>query len=375
MKIVFITNNFTPYSAGVVSSIKATIAALQKYGHKVTVITLDFDGKQHDDLPYVYRLHCPIKFYHRQNPIGIPWRALQQIDKIMQVELPDVVHSHHPFGLGWHAHKIARIYDVPIVFTHHTMYEDFSHYVPLYQPWVKKITNSLVTKYCNEVDHVIAPSSTVKQMLHGKAIATPITCLPSPVMQLFENQEQQLQQSYKNGPFKLIAVSRFVPEKNLYALLDLMKLLPRNVTLILVGYGILYAELKRYAFEELQLERDRVTFLYKPEKPLLKKAYQAAHCFLFTSKTDTQGLVLAESMSCSTPVIALDGPGQRDIIIDGVNGFIVDDLSQMAEMVKKLIRSPKLYKKLQEGAYATSRNYTTFAIGQQLHELYLGLEK
>jgi glycosyltransferase involved in cell wall biosynthesis len=373
MKIVFITNNFTPYSAGVVSSIKATISALQKYGHKVTVITLDFDGKQHDDLPYVHRLICPIKFYHRQNPIGLPWRALQQIDKIMQVELPDVVHSHHPFGLGWHAQKIAHMYNVPIVFTHHTMYEDFSHYVPFYQPLVKQITNSLVIKYCNDVDHIIAPSSAVKNMLQSKKIITPVTCLPSPIIKLFEDQEQQVQVPYKKGPFKLIAVSRFVPEKNLHALLDLMKLLPRNVTLILVGYGILYTKLKSYAFDELHLETDRVTFLYKPEKPLLQKAYQAAHCFLFTSKTDTQGLVLAESMSCSTPVIALDGPGQRDIVVDGVNGFIVDDLTQMAKVIKKLMHSPKLYKELQEGAYATSRKYTTFAIGHQLNELYLGL--
>ncbi len=375
MKIVFITNNFTPYGAGVVSSIKATISALQKYGHKVTVITLDFDGKHYHDLPYVHRLRCQIKFYHRQNPIGIPWRALKQIDEIMQVELPDVVHSHHPFGLGWHAQKIARMYDVPIIFTHHTMYEDFSHYVPLYQPWVKKVTNSLVTNYCNNVDHIIAPSSTVKNLLQNKQVVTPVTCLPSPIMELFEKQEKNIQKPYKKGAFKLVAVSRFVPEKNVHALLDLMTLLPRNVTLILVGYGILYPELKRYAFEELKLEPDRVTFLYKPEKSLLRKAYQAAHCFLFTSRTDTQGLVLAESMSCSTPVIALDGPGQRDIVVDGVNGFIVDDLPQMADVVKRLMRNQSLYAQLQEGAYETSRNYTTFTIGRQLHSLYLELTK
>ena len=59
MRILMVTNNYSPYAGGVVSSINATVEALQKQGHQVTLVTLDFLGKAHADPAWVKRRQRP----------------------------------------------------------------------------------------------------------------------------------------------------------------------------------------------------------------------------------------------------------------------------------------------------------------------------
>jgi glycosyltransferase involved in cell wall biosynthesis len=55
----------------------------------------------------------------------------------------------------------------------------------------------------------------------------------------------------------------------------------------------------------------------------LADAYAAMDMFLFASRSETQGMVLAEAMAAGTPVIAVDAPGARDIVRDGRTGFLL----------------------------------------------------
>jgi len=72
LRIVFVTNNYTPYSGGVVSSINATTNALRALGHAVFIIAPDFLGKDHDDPEYVMRVPCTIKFVYKKNHVSAP---------------------------------------------------------------------------------------------------------------------------------------------------------------------------------------------------------------------------------------------------------------------------------------------------------------
>ena len=99
MKIMMITNNFTPYTGGVVSSINALVHALQQSQHEVLVVTLSF-LQEHHDPAWVKRLYCPIKFSYKTNHMAIPWRPKAQITKLIKEFKPDVIHVHHPFMLG-----------------------------------------------------------------------------------------------------------------------------------------------------------------------------------------------------------------------------------------------------------------------------------
>jgi 1,2-diacylglycerol 3-alpha-glucosyltransferase len=165
-------------------------------------------------------------------------------------------------------------------------------------------------------------------------------------------------------------VSRLVKEKNIPFLLEVFEAIhkehPQEFELTIVGYGAYARYLKRYAFEILKLPKDLVKFVEKKGKQELISVYHAGDLFLFASLSDTQGLVLAEAMSCGTPAIALDGPGQRDIIKQGVNGFLVGNAQEMAEVIKKVSKDPVLHGHLQQGAYETGQEYAPSLLAQRV---------
>ena len=74
---------------------------------------------------------------------------------------PDIVHAHHPFLLGMTALRIARYRQLPLVFTHHTLYEQYTHYVPGDSPVLQRFAIQLVTRYANLADRVFAPSESI----------------------------------------------------------------------------------------------------------------------------------------------------------------------------------------------------------------------
>ena len=112
MRILIVTNNYTPYSGGVVSSLNAFIPALQQAGHDVIVVAPQFLASHADDPIWVRRVPSLIRFTWHNNHMALPWRMKRKISNIMQEFKPDVVHVQHPFLLGAAALKVARAHGV-----------------------------------------------------------------------------------------------------------------------------------------------------------------------------------------------------------------------------------------------------------------------
>lgn len=371
MRIFFVTNNYTPYSGGVISSITASTDALLAQGHEVFIITLDFLGAhKHTDPDYVIRIPCPIKFMYKKNHMAIPWRPTHAITQLLKQYKPDIVHVHHPFLLGVSALRAARRCHIPCIFTYHTLYEEYSHYVPIPDLCAKPLIRSTVARFCNAVDGIIVPSNAVKEYLLTQNITTPINTIPSPLRSFFFTPKTKPKVVHAKKHYELLVVSRFVPEKNIPFVFDVFKQLPENFTLTLVGYGSDYQRMQELAFDTLQLSQKRVRFIHKPPLDDLLHCYRNADLFIFPSQTDTQGLVLAESMSQGLPVIALDGPGQRDIITNGYNGFIVNNAHEMAITIMNIAHDTALHNKLSSGARATAQYYHTDSITKKLLRFY-----
>jgi len=427
VRIVFITNNYTPYSGGVVSSINATVDALHKAGHEVFIVTLDFLGKAHNDPPYVLRIPSLIQFTYKKNHLAIPWRPYHQMMRIIKDLKPDILHTHHPFYLGTAALKIAQELSLPIVFTYHSIYEGYLHYVPL----PKWITQTFVTKkvltFCHAMHGIIAPSKSIQQYLQSHGIQTPTVVIPSGLQELFIQEPFVLSSSKHKRPdsstgsgrtgarvFQLLYVGRFTQEKNIPFILDVMRLLypvradpptPKATSdsglpcppklfsegrvealngaypstssgrtarfhLKLVGYGVEYDNLRTYAYHTLKLPESVVQFIHKPTKQELLKQYRQADLFVFPSFLDTQGLVLAEAMACGVPVIAVHGPGQQDIVRNGYNGFLIEDRDNMAKKILDISSDKQQHNTLQQGAFETSKNYNPQVVTENLINFY-----
>jgi len=369
MKIAHITNNYTPYSGGVVSSIRAFSRQFLKNGHDLRIITLDFLGSQHEDPEYVLRVPSLVRFDRNNNKMAVPWRAGRVIERFLDDFNPDVVHLHHPFLLCQKGLKIARKRKIPVVFTYHSIYERYAHYVPFYQPLVQYAVKRKVLRFCGTVDHIIAPSTFIQHYLLSQGIKTPISVIPSPLQDMFLG--NVVINRSKTEKFRLLLVSRLVKEKSVEYLLEIVsKLPPERFLFTIVGYGAHEAELRYYAYKTLKLKDSQVQFVIKPPKEQLLKYYCEADLFLFSSTSDTQGLVLAEAMAGGTPVVAVDGPGQRDIIKQGENGFIVDSQKEMLQKIKQIADNDDLFAKLRKCSIATANTYSPQQRTKQVVQIY-----
>jgi glycosyltransferase involved in cell wall biosynthesis len=373
LRIILISNNYTPYSGGVVSSINAQIDALQGDQHFVRLITLDFLGNMHDDPAHVIRIQTPIKFRHQQKHYAIPWFMVTQLTRIINNINPDIIHVHHPFLLGVKALDVGRKLGVPVVFTYHTLYEEYAHYVPLPVNLSKMLIGRLVRNFCAKVDAIIVPGQSIANYLIKQRISSRLVCIPSSLQPCYCHFPFRPRIYKLTSPVKLLTVGRFTREKNLQFLLDVCQLLEDRFVLTLAGYGIEYENLRHYAYRHLKLSPKRVQFVLKPLPVQLVNFYKQADLFLFSSTTDTQGLVLAEAMACSTPVIAVHGPGQSDIILDKKNGLLVLTPEEMASSINELVKNPHKLNKMRKQAWLTAKNFMPKTFNERLFATYKGL--
>ena len=369
LHIAFITNNYKPYSGGVVRSIESFRKELIKEGYEVSIITLDFGKNYSIEDKSVFRVKCPIKFEHKSNPIAVPILASYQVKKIIYKLKPDIIHTHHPFLLGKSALKTSNKLKIPIVFTYHSLYDKFLHYIPAPDKLLIPLINRRIKSFCNKINGIIVPSKHVKNLIKQKKITTLNKIIPTGIDKSFYLNPFNYKQ--RKNLFNLVTVSRFSKEKNINFLIDVFSKLPlEKFNFILVGFGDEQKNLQEYAYETLKLSKKNVTFIIRPHKKKLIKLYKESDLFIYASQTETQGLVTSEALAAGTPVVALNGPGQSDII-DGKNGILVKTKEEMINWIQKISENKSLHMKMQKDAFETAQMYSSETMTKKLIDFYL----
>lgn len=374
LKIAIVTNNYKPYSGGVVSSIDSFVNELRALGHNVIIITLDFLGQGEAFKQGVFRIKCPIRFRYKNNHMAVPWRPDAIVHEILKEFSPNIIHSQHPFLLGLSALKASKKLNIPLIFTYHTQYEKYLHYVPLPKIFTYPVVRNLAINYCRQSSGIISPSNSIYQYLIANNINKPIQIIPSGILPIFLSDKFELKKKKKT--FNILMVSRFVKEKNIYFLLDVFsKLNQEQFIFTLVGYGNELQNLKNYAYNFLNLSQDKVKFIEKPDKNLIAFFYKEADVFIFSSFTETQGLVLAEAMAAGTPVIALDAPGACDLIQNNKNGFLITTKEEMVNKIYLLAENDSLHGDMQQNAWITGNQYSSKNMTKKLIDFYISFTK
>lgn len=368
LRIAFVTNNYTPYCGGVVRSINSFRTELEKQGHSVFIVTLDFKHTTEKE-KNVIRIECPFTFQYKTKHMAIPLFADRQVLQNLKNIHPDIIHSHHPFLLGYSALLAANKLKIPIVFTYHSLYEHFTHYVPFPDEILHPLIQYHVNHYCNDVDGIIAPSSEIKQKLEYSCIQKPIIMLPTGLSSIFYHKKLKLPQS-SSSAFQLLTVSRFSKEKNIPFLLDVFSQLDqKKFTFTLVGFGPEYEILKNYAYNTLQLSPRNIKFIESPPLKELLHLYRKSNLFIYASYSETQGLVLNEALAAGTPVVSLDGPGQRESI-NGKNGCIIHTQKEMVQAIVKISSDPNQQQVMQKEAWLSAQNYKIERLTKKLILFY-----
>jgi glycosyltransferase involved in cell wall biosynthesis len=217
---------------------------------------------------------------------------------------------------------------IPIVFTHHTLYEKYTHYVPGDSPKMKRFIVELVTGYCNLCDGVIAPSRSVAELLRLRGVTTRIAVIPTGVdVNAFgkaDGPATRRRLSIPQDAFVVGHVGRLAQEKNLRFLCEAVArflLFYDHGHFLVAGDGPSGRDIQEI-FSAFELtNRLHLTGVINPRD--LPEIYHAMDVFAFSSRSETQGMVLAEAMAAGVPVVALDASGVREMIRDRVNGRLL----------------------------------------------------
>lgn len=379
MNILMVTNTYLPIVGGLELSIHSFAEEYRKRGHHVKIVAPEFDNSPPKETD-VIRVPAFKNFNGSKYSIKFPLPVFFLKD--LRGFKPDVIHTHHPFLMGDTALRLAYAHNVPLVFTHHSLYEENIHWMPGVSERLKKFIISLSTGFANLCDAVIAPSESVAEMIKEHGVATPITVIPTG---LHLNQFKGTSKNFREDThvpekaFVVGYVGRLAEEKNLPFLMRAVASFlkkEKSALFLVVGSGPMKEALTIY-FNELKLE-GQLRFAGEMKGKKLIEAFQAIDVFAFASHSETQGMVLNEAMAAGTPVVAVDAPGVRDIVIDKVNGRLVPDENEkdFSKALSWVYAQPPLKrKKLIEGAKETAKRYSVELCATKALEVYERLKK
>jgi len=375
MNIVLATNTFSPHVGGVAHSVQAFREEYLARGHRVLVVAPEFPNTPRDETDVV-RVPAIQNFNASDFSVALPY--FKSISQRLAGFQPDIVHAQHPFLLGMTALRIARYHGLPLVFTHHTLYEEYTHYVPVDTPVLKRFVVELATRYANLCDRVLAPSDSIRTLLRERGVVTPVDTVPTGVrIEAFaggEGRALRRRHAIPEDAFVVGHVGRLAPEKNLEflarSIAGLMEVNERAYC-VMVGAGAAEAVI-RHVFSAAGVA-DRLVMTGVLEGRALADALNAMDVFAFASKTETQGMVLTEAMAAGVPVAALDAPGAREVVRDRVNGRLLPDesirgFSQALEWLAA--REPAQAARLIQGARSTAEAYSMGRSAEKALALY-----
>jgi len=354
VKIGVFTDSFRPYTSGVVRSIELFSREFNARGHEVFVFGPDYPLLHYPREEKVFRFVSIPAPTMPDFALPIPI-SVQLGSTIRRIGL-DIIHVHSPFLLGRMGARAAKRYHLPLVFTFHTLYDQYVHYLPVAQQASRRLVQIIARDFCNRCDLVVAPSRLVMNYLRHIGVNATIKTIPTGVdLEEFKGANPLwLQENFGISPGEkvLLFVGRLGKEKNVVFLIKSFQLVQRvipNLKLVLVGKGPLEEQL-RHMCQELGLG-EKVIFTGVLPRNKIVHCYASADLFVFPSVTETQGLVIGEAKAAGLPVVAIRAFGPAETVQHGEDGLLTDPtLSSFTEAVIQILQNPDLHRSMSRKA-------------------------
>ncbi len=383
MRIGIFTETYTPYISGLVTSELMLKNALEKKGHEVYVVTANLTSfhYEYDEQEKVLRIPgIPTGIYDSRLTSIYPIKA---INKIKSWHL-DVIHSQTEFAIGTFARLFAKQYNIPIVHTYHTMYEDYVHYITKghFDKSSKKLLEYLTKFYCDKtITELIVPTKKAYDLFKKKYnVQRNIHIIPTGIeVERFyretidPKQINKLKKQYNisKKDFVAIFVGRIAEEKNIPFLINvtanLIKTNP-NFKLLIVGDGP-----DKENYEQLTKEKhceNNIIFTGKVPWDEIPIYYQLANVFISASQSETQGLTIIEAMAASLPALCIDDESFRDTVINELNGYLFNTEEECQNIIIKLMNDKKTLANLQKNARNSAELHSSKYFAEKVLDVY-----
>jgi 1,2-diacylglycerol 3-alpha-glucosyltransferase len=340
LRIALFTECYRPIQNGVVAAVDALSGALRARGHEVLCITPTMPGYREADMSVVRvpSLPLPTSTAYRLTLPLLPRRAVERMPR------PSIVHAHSVFVTGWMGMRAARRFRTPLVFTYHTRLEDYVHYVPFEARMTRSAAVGLTRAYANVADAVIVPTPAMETHLRAIGVTSRIDVVPSGIDVGFfaggrRREDVRARFGVAPGETMVLMVGRLAKEKNLeLALAAFAALRMPAAKLVIVGDG---PEREHLAASAARAGiAQSAHFAGELPRAELPDAYGSADVFLFTSRSETQGLVLAEALAAGLPVVAVDAPQTRDVLGDA-GSVVAADAERLADALRAALSTAR----------------------------------
>lgn len=383
MRIGIFTETYTPYISGLVTSELMLKNALEKKGHTVYVVTANLTSSkyEYDEKERVLRIPgIPTGIYDSRLTSIYPIKA---INKIKSWDL-EVIHSQTEFAIGTFARLFAKQYNIPIVHTYHTMYEDYVHYITKghFDKSSKKLVEYLTKFYCDKtINELIVPTKkaydlfkekyNVKRNIHIVPTGIEVERFYKEKIDIKKIRELKKKYNFSKRDFIAIFVGRIAEEKNVPFLIEVTENIIKekpNFKLLIIGEG---PDKENYEnmVKERNLEKN-IIFTGKVAWEAIPIYYQLGDVFVSASQSETQGLTIIEAMAASLPALCIDDESFRNTVIDDLNGYLFKDKKECKEIILKLMNDKKLLENIQIGARNSAEMHSSKYFAEKVLDVY-----
>lgn len=353
MNIALFTDTYLPDINGVATSTSILRNELVKHGHQVLVVTtvLPHDSSYVDDEQFVLRLPGidlkKLYGYRASNIYSI--KGMREVRDFQ----PNIIHIQTEFGIGIFGKIAGEILNIPVCYTYHTMWADYSHYIApgnikAVDQVAKKIIEKISKIYGETCSELIVPSQKTADALREYGISNSINVIGTG-LQLEHFSKQNVNHKLMNeiidqyqlkDKFVVTFLGRIAPEKSVDLLIEAMLDISKqssHICLMIVGGGPQLDELKELV---LQHHLENFVFFTGPKKKEdVPSYYHVSQLFVSASITETQGLTFIEAMASGIPVLARYDKNLDGVILDGRNGYFFDDKDDLVQKIIELSHS------------------------------------
>ena len=337
MRVVLTTESYLPYVSGLTVSVDALARGLGSAGHQVLVLApRPADGAAPEpvgspgpepEIAWLASYQIPrLAPPAYRMPWPNPWAGALQDARAWR---PDVVHAHSPFVTGLLARVLGRDTGAPLVFTHHTRFADYGHYLgPLARPGTA-LTDAYLRRFWAACAAIVAPSTDLAAEIRERLAddrRVRVSVVPTGIdvdgIRALTPMDARPEAGWPADAVVIATLGRLAPEKSVGAVLDAASVAferGSSARLLVIGGGPSEGQLRRRATDF----GGRVHLTGALPRLEALARLRGADLFVFASRTETQGLVLAEALAAGLPAVAVEGPGVADSVRDGVDGRIV----------------------------------------------------
>lgn len=381
MRIAIFVETYLPYLNGVVTHVKILREGLIHNGHEVLIVTADKNVREHVVQDGVLR--CPALEVKKIYGYGISSPLSLTLGKKIREFNPDVVHIQQEFGIGLAGIRAARALNVPLVYTLHTMYDDYLYYIA---PWpltdmVRRISHNYIRFISRRADIITGPSKKCVDYLANAGVHRKVYVIPNSVE--LENytedattsaQRAEIRQRFSipDDAFVACFCGRIGKEKGVDNLIRLWKeqIDPEsNSYLMIIGNGPAREELEALS-ANLGI-KDHVIFTGAVAHEDIPPYYACCNAYATASLSEMYSISMLEAQASGLPVVQRLDPDNIDQIKVGVNGFLFETPEEFGQIMKKLHDlTPDQHDALSASVRESVRERSSDSIAKYMLELY-----